>query len=90
MLYRQFKGEDDDSLEQSENQDGRITVNRLEEILAKCEEGGYSAVELNEEETKAFGEYVKKHADSEVRLWEPWWNSRKEFATTKVQQVAGQ
>ena len=46
--------------------------------------------ELNEEERKAFGEFVRKKAASEVKLWEPWWTARKEFATTKVQEVVDQ
>ena len=87
MLYRQFKGEEEDSTDHSEDKEGGIPVSRLEELLAKCDGGGDAAVELNEEEKKAFGEFIRKNAKTEVNLWEPWWNTRKEFATTKVQEL---
>ena len=70
--------------DQSEDRNEGIAVNRLEEILAKCDGVGDGVAELNEEEKKAFGEFVRKNATSEVKLWEPWWTSRKEFATAKV------
>ena len=89
MLYRQFKGEEEDSTDQSEDKEGGIAVSRLEELLEKCD-GDDATVELNEEEKEAFGEFVQKHAASAVTLWDPWWNSRKEFATVKVEDMASQ
>lgn len=90
MLYRQFKGEEEDSTDQSEDKEGGIAVGRLEELLAKCDGGDDATVELNEEEKEAFNEFVQKHAASAVTLWDPWWNSRKEFATAKVEDMASQ
>ena len=58
--------------------------------MAKCDADEDVEVQLNEEEKKAFGEFMRKQAASEVKLWEPWWNSRKEFATTKVIDITKQ
>ena len=77
MLYKQYKGEDE---EEKAKEDG-ITETRLQELLVKCEDQNELEIELTENERRQFAQFVKSNVSKEIQVWEPWWNKRREFSS---------